>query len=365
MGKYEKKTNGRGFVRGLVIYTVVIMAAIAVGLAVLWDFLKAYEESRPQTALDQFVQQLAAGDFNGQSLDVMDEIDHKIQSEEECRELIQNQLSGEITYAKNVAACTEEKWVYVLRHGSKIVGNVSLIPRDKDRYGFSNWEISSGAADFSMLKGEKLSVTVPSNFSVSVNGVTLDRSYITEDQIQYPELKEFYDNYQLPYLVTYEAGPFLGDLKMEVTDSHGAAVSMDENTDLGQFLNNCTAEEQEKIQEFADIYIKLLVAYGGSTSQNGSANFNRLAQYMVRNGELANRFRSALPNYQFSQNRGNKVVSQTINRMVNIGENRYLCDVTYLVDTNGKQGVVRTTNNVKIILIAEKSRLLAEAMTSY
>lgn len=365
MGKYEKKRAKSYFGRGLAVYAAVFVLIAGLGLTVLWDFLKAYEQSRPQTALDEFVQQLTAEKSDGQAWKVIEGIDHKIQSEEVCEAFIKSQLDGKVTYTKNISACTEEKWVYVLRNGSKVVGNVTLVPQEKDRYGFSIWKVADDSVDFSALVGERLSVTVPSQFKVSVNGVLLDESYITKNQIQYPELKEFYDQYELPYLVTYEAGPFLGQLQMEVTDQKGTAVTIDETTELGQFLNNCTEQEQEKIQKFADTYIKLLVAFGGSNSQNGPANFNKLAQYMVKNGELANRFRSALPNYQFSQNKGDKVVSQTINRMVNIGNDRYLCDVTYLVDTNGKQGVVRTTNHVKIILVQDQSRLLAEAMTSY
>lgn len=364
----NKRKNGifsRPFLIGLIIYIVLFFLIAGVGLAVLWDFLGAYENSRPQTALDNYMEHLTVDHLFGLSQNYMPDFDQNLQNEAACREIIRNQLSDKFTYAKNVSKSTDGQWIYALRCGSKIVGEITLTHEEKSRYGFSDWKVSKETADFSWVKGEKQTITVPSEFSVSVNGILLDETYVTKDNVPYPEMKEFYKDYHLPHLTTYEVGPLLGEVDFEVKDRTGAAVVLGDSADLSEFLNNCTDEERNSLEQFLDTYIKLFVTYGGSNKNNVAANFNKLAQYMVKNGELANRFRSALSNYEYAQNKGNTVASMTINRMVNIGEDRYLCDVTYLVDTNGKNGVVRTTNNVKIIVVKQGGKLLAEAMTGY
>ena len=39
---------GRKFVRGCLVYALVVLMLGGVGLAVLWNFLRAYEDSRSQ-----------------------------------------------------------------------------------------------------------------------------------------------------------------------------------------------------------------------------------------------------------------------------------------------------------------------------
>ena len=53
------------------------------------------------------------------------------------------------------------------------------------------------------------------------------------------------------------------------------------------------------------------------------------------------------------------------NHMLRFGEDHYYCDVTYLVDTTGKKGVVQTTNHMRLILTEINGKLYVEAISSY
>ena len=51
---------GRKFVRGCLVYALVVLILGSVGLAVLWNFLRAYEDSRSQYAVSAFIEGLTA-----------------------------------------------------------------------------------------------------------------------------------------------------------------------------------------------------------------------------------------------------------------------------------------------------------------
>jgi hypothetical protein len=54
-----------------------------------------------------------------------------------------------------------------------------------------------------------------------------------------------------------------------------------------------------------------------------------------------------------------------IGHFVNIGNGRYLCDVTYTVNTRTFNGDVKTTANVKLVFLQTENGLKAEAMVSF
>ena len=48
-----------------------------------------------------------------------------------------------------------------------------------------------------------------------------------------------------------------------------------------------------------------------------------------------------------------------------IEEGRSICDITYEVDTTGKEGVVRTTTNAKLFIVETDDGLKLESMSIY
>ena len=90
-----------------------------------------------------------------------------------------------------------------------------------------------------------------------------------------------------------------------------------------------------------------------------------MIKYLVPNGELAKRLYTAIDGLQYAQSWGDTIKEITINRMVDLGENRYLCDVTYMVDNYSKSGLTTTENNLKLFIVDGDYGLRIEAMTRY
>ena len=74
---------------------------------------------------------------------------------------------------------------------------------------------------------------------------------------------------------------------------------------------------------------------------------------------------AALEGLQFAQSRGDQVADIDIHHLYALSEDRYLFDVTYYVDTTGREGVVRTTTNARMVIVRSGNKLLVESMISY
>lgn len=363
--KRTKKPRGLGFLCGMLIYAAVVLALVIYGLNFFWGYMAAYEASRPYIAVDAYMELVTDDYICDRSSELIGQIDHNIQSEEDCRQVIKNALSEGITCAKKTSECTDDKMVYVLRSGKQVIGSFVMEHQGETVHGFTPWAVVEDSFDLSYLITGTVSTTAPSHYPVYVNGNLLTEDYVTESGIEFEELEEFYGDYELPTMSTYLAGPCLGEIKLTVTDPNGNEVTIDEQTDMNIFVDNCTQEQITALDGFVNEYIKRYVTFTSSVNDARYENYASLVEYMVPESKLASRMFDAIEGLYYAQSYADEIVSITIHHRVDMGNGRYMCDVTYLVDTTGREGVVQTTNNVKIIIVETDDGLKAEAMTSY
>lgn len=367
MAKQQKKKRSFGwFLFGMLIYAVVFLVAVNFGLKAFWNYMEAYENSRPKIAINAYMENLTEEHICDFSQDLIAQVDHNIQTEEECRTFIMDAIT-DINYAKKSSECTETHQVFVLRTGKTVIGEFSITAQEPDAYGFTPWAFESESFDVSVLNlfGSDYQITVPFDHTVTVNGQVLDSSYITVDKIIYEEIEDYYDDYELPYRVTYAAQPIMGEMNVVITDPAGNEVTFDETTDWTQYFHNCSAEETQELDDFTAAYVDRYVAFTGSRKNTRNNNYKKLIEYVVADSDFATRLKDALDGLQFGQSQGDKVVSLVANHQVRLEEGRYLCDITYEVDTTGKKGVVRTTTNAKLIVIQTDDGLKVETMSIY
>lgn len=368
--KKNKKQRRSFFPLGMAIYAVLFLGLAAFGLHMFWGYMEAFEASRDYHAIDGYMAQLTKEHVVDACGDILDLVDTNIQSEEECRQSLLDAISGDITYARKASESTENKQVFVLRCGKQVIGQFSVVTTQEDKYGFAPWTFGEESFDLSYLMGtETVSVTVPEGYSVYVNGVELDESYIVnEERREFALLEDFYGAYDLPELVlqTYEAGPFLNAaLTMEAFDPQGNPFIMDESFDENCLIEMTDEAEIQRIDDFLEEFIDVYVVFAGCANDNRNANYNRVIKYVVPDSNLAQRMLDALDGMQFAQSMGDEVASIQVNHRVRLADGTYLYDVTYKVDTTGREGVVQTTTNVKMILVESDGNLLVESMIGY
>ncbi len=364
----KQKNGGLVFAICMVVYAIVFIAAAAIFLNWFWGFIEGYEFSRPKNTVRDYMAQLTDEHICASADELIAGIDHNIQSEEQCRAAVMKVLEQDVTYARKSSECTDTKQVYMLRCGAQVIGSFTITAGEADEYGFTPWTVTQESFDFSFLLGTSVSVTAPENYPVYINGVKLDSSYVTgEETIPYPVFKEFYKDYELPKFkkLTYEAGPFLGQFEFSVTDTGGQPFTLDENTNLDLFVNNCTTEEIQALDGFLDDFLYYYVQFTGCANDAAYSNYLNLANYIVLGSDFDSRLKSAMDGLQFAQSRGDKIAEVTKHNYIRITEDKYLVDLTYLVDTTGFAGVVQTSNNVKLVIVKTNFGLKTEAVITY
>ena len=364
--KQTERSRRHGFWLVMLIYGVVFLVIACIGLSIFWKYMEAYENSRPKAAINAYMESLTEEHICDLSQAYIDQVDHNIQSTDECRALIMEAID-DINYAKKPKESGDERQVFALRTGKTVIGEFSIVVQEPDRYGFTPWEVESESFDLSALNllGTGCQVIVPQDHTVTVNGTKLDDSYITGEMIPYEEIKEYYEDYDLPYRVTYSVAPILGQMDVVITDPAGKEVTFDERTDWTPYFHNCTQEETEALDGFVNAFVERYVAYSGATRFNRFTNYGRLAQYVVDDSDFEKRLYKAIDSLEFGQTRSSAIISVVTNHLVRLEEGRYLCDVTYELDVTGNKGVVRTSTNIRVIAVQTDDGLKAESMNIY
>ena len=363
--KKRKQRSRLAFVCFLLVWSLILMGVASYGMNILWDFLDAYEQSRPYHAVDAYMESLTADYVCGKSGDLLAQVDSSIQAEEESLAIIREALSEGFSYAKKSSECTDTKLVYVLRSGGKVIGQMVMEPQGEAVYGFTPWAVTGDSFDMSFLLTGTVSTIAPHDYPVYVNGCLLDSSHLTGEKLHYAPLEEFYEDYTPPYMVTYTAGPCLGDISAQVTDPAGNPLTIDDSTDTSVFINNCSPELTEELEVFLGEFIERYVAYSSSTSENMRSNFRKLDQYLMPDGELSDRLYSAMGGLKWGRDERASVKDVSSNYLVEMGEGCYMCDFTYTVDTKGTKGTVSVTTNMKLVVLRTEDGLKVESLSNY
>ena len=366
----KKNNRGMGFALFMALYAVAFLVATFFGLKWLWGCMTAYEASRPHIAIDSYMAKVDKQYIIDHSNEFMTTVDFAIQDEETCRDIVLEALEGEISYARKASQCTEDRQVFVVRCGKQVVGSFTIETTQEDEYGFKPWTFREESYDLSWLMGsETISVTAPEGYTVYVNGVKLDESYITDTAVNdYEAYGDFYEKYDLPRFVlnTYEAGPFLGlTCQPEVYDPTGKPFTYDDSFDPNSLLPQLDSATEQELEGFVEEFLEVYVIFAGCANDAREANYNKVMKYVVKDSNLAKRMYDALEGYQFAQSKGDKIAGITIHHQLPLEEGKYLVDVTYLVDTTGHEGVVQTTTNCRLVIVRSGDKLLVESKIIY
>jgi len=363
MGKREAKRKFPNFLTGMAIYGAVVLTLILIGLTLFWGFLTAFEASRPRNAVDGYLESLTAGHIREEALPaLLEQVDTRVQDEAACRERLTESLEGKLTAAKNVSRSTADIQVYILRQGSQVIGSFQMERTGKPSWGFTPWTVTGEEFDLSFLLGNKVSLTVPPGYTVYVDGKPLPGSCVTQEDIPYPELAEFVGDYDLPTLMRYEAGPFLGQARVTLTDDEGNAVTPDAGSEV--FLDNCSPEEREAVDQAARAFVQTYVDYVSCTGSDPATTLQWLRKLMVPDSALAKRMRDALAGLHWVSDRHATVSGMEVGLISRLGEDLYFCNVTYTVNTRDITGQVQVESRVKLLLRQTGGKLLAEAMAT-
>lgn len=355
---------GRKFVRGCLVYALVVLILGGAGLAVLWNFLRAYEDSRSQYAVSAFIDGLTEETVLQGAEKQLGEIDPNIQSRASAEQVVRTACAQGFQAVKDSAASTDTVLRYRIRSGKTTLGSFTLTAEDTGAFGLPKWTASTPEFDLSALYGPPVSVTVDSRAQVLLEGKALPERYITERNIPYGLFTELESAYDFPTQVTYTVEGYLGTVSFRVLDQNGRDVT-GENYETVFLEDNCDETEIPLLQQTLENFVKRYIAFSGSTKASARGNLGALRRLIASDSPLYARLASALDGLSFGQSVRDQLTDLQYNHLIKLDEGTYFCDVTYLVDTTGKKGVVQTTNHLKLLLVQEGGSLKIREMSSY
>lgn len=180
------------------IITNTLLVGIISFFLLFYDYMGAYEAAQPDVCAKEYAAALtdeAWTELFKSTLqdNLVFESEDKI-AEAYVRSLMN--LNGELTAKQDYSAIEVDTLHFHLLKGDIHVATLALKSADEGKYGFSTWSVDEIQVipENVMAKPAPMQIVVPSGSEVTVNGIPLDDTYITENNAKYPFASEFEAN---------------------------------------------------------------------------------------------------------------------------------------------------------------------------
>ena len=206
----------------------VVLVATVIGLWWLWGVLKDYEESQPKHVADAiFEKYYTSGDFSALAAKCAE--DNPFESADVISKYLNDNYKGaEMTCTSG--AMKDGLPTYIVKVGDYKVSSFTLKEKEKNSRG---WEMYEEGTFEVYYTTDALTIIVPTGYSVEVEGVALDESFVTEKAIPSAEAEYLPEGVTGITYVKYEIQGLLDDPDIRVTGADGRVAE-------------CTYEESDK-----------------------------------------------------------------------------------------------------------------------
>lgn len=351
MADRKREKSSRRFAGVMLVYALLVAALTLAAVRPFWNYLKAYEESGSNKAMDRYIQSFDEAHIRAVSADFLNGLDLGLQNEQQAFDAVADSFRGTLRYSLKGTDADLRHATYSIRNELRELGTVTIGKEADPPMGFSPWEVEAERFDFSWLLGSD-EITVPDSWTVSCNGTVLDESYRVGDAIPYELLKDFYrdSRFDLPYMVTYRVDRVLGKAPFSLTDAFGDPV--DPAAELTEYdkLANCTEEEREQLTALLDGFLQRYIDCLSNSSHNVRGNYEALKPYILAGSDIDQRVYDNMAGQQWAHSKGDTVEERADKLLMDLGNGYYMADISYTLDTVGGQGHVKSVNDARIVM---------------
>ena len=348
------------------------------GLGRVWEYAEAFEASRPNHTMDEYVARLSEELWDDEIAETVKAMPHEVQSDEEVAACVREMLSQGVSYIRKGGG-GEGRAVYALRCRGSEFGVVTIrevedyvSPFDLTKlpwrllpWSIRPWELESESFDFNGLYSS-VEVVVPRSYTVLLNGVKLAPAYIVEENIPFDVLKSYYERYDgLPTKQRYRFDNVIGSVEIQVLDEDGEAFAFDPARDDSQFIRPCSDAVLARLAEYTAAFVDRYLKYT-SGAIDPTSGYQRLAPYLLAGSDLDNRMRDAVDGLTWAHTETISVDSAQLNGALDLGEHYYICDISSIATTfeTGK-GEVESVSNMRVIVRERNDDVRAIALELY
>lgn len=360
----RKKSKWRGFFLFMVLYALLVVLATCVGMKYLWDFADKYEKARPSYKINDYVASLDEKHVKKISIPFVSSLDPSIQNEDTAYAEIWRQFVGGVRYRQLSSDDKGQSIEYQIFNGEHVLGTVTLV-KNGEGLAEKTWSVGEESYDFSFLKRSD-SFIVPNHWVVYCGERRLGVEYIVDPRVEYSFLHEFYDReFPMPYLAEYEIGNYIGDPQIRFFDADGEEHERFVLTDGRDQIQRVTGASRTSLVGFAENFVPLYVNCLSNVSKNAGTNYQRIRPYLVPNGDLDQRLKAAFEGQLFAQSNGTDISALEINDVYNLGNEYFIVDLSYTVDTYSAKGMSSSDTNLYLVVYRDEEELYALTVSYY
>ena len=363
MAKKKRRIGKILYVLFLCVWCLALCCGARYALGRVWEYAEAYEASRPNHTMDEYVAELSRSLWDEEIEETVKAMPHEVQSDEEVARHVREMLSRGVSYVRKGGG-GEGRAVYGLLCGGSEFGVVTIAeeddyvsPFDMERLPWSllpwsirPWKIESESFDFNGLYGS-VEIEIPRSFTVLLNGVPLGPEYIVEEDIPLDVLKNYYDRCGgLPTKLRYRFDNVIGGVEAQVLNEEGEVFLLDPEKDDSQFIKPCSPEKLARLADFTAGFVDRYLRYT-SGAIDPTSGYQKLAPYLLAGSDLDNRMRDAVDGLTWAHTEKINVDSARLNGALDLGEHYYICDITSAATTfeTGK-GEAESASNMRVIV---------------
>ena len=323
--KTKRKKKGSGavwtaiYVVILVLWILFLAACCMYVLKEVWNYASVYDQTQIDPVIAEYFDRLQTNMWSDGMDALVSTMPHPTKTDAEVKEMIQAKLrENTLSYSVKPGFARSDSVTYNLFCGSNIIGEVVLkqdttnnLVRDIDlpsavvgvlaKMGVAiqpelyPWKVAGESFDFDELGlYSSVRVTVPENFSVQVDGVTLGPEYIVETGIKYDNLTNLYYEYEgLPTKVTYKLEEGMGDSEVVVFDENGNVFQIDENAGDAQFMKQLDEGTTYGLTDFINNFANYFLQMRSNTIEPMYA-YQQLLPYIKTGTEMDNRLKQSM-----------------------------------------------------------------------
>ncbi len=243
-----KKT--KAFKIGLMIYLLLAAALCTAFLLYVWNTMIKYESMQPKEAMEKFITEITVEDMDFTQVEKPSEFEDENVFVQQMRE----KLNGADLYFRQREGSYDLKApVFDVYDGEDLLYTVTLGEVKEVRMMFilsaSEWKIESVVPNVTL--GEYgVNITVPDNYEVKINGITLDMKKHGGVKTPIKELEYSGEYTEVPQLVTYHIGGMVHEPVVEVMDWRQEAVDVSHMGAQIMIDRFPTEEMPEELQDY-------------------------------------------------------------------------------------------------------------------
>jgi hypothetical protein len=272
------------------VYTIVLVLLGASFLSYTDKCLLAYENAQPDRIVQSYIDDFKVDLIDGVLPEGMEfsSVAEPFESNEDCRVAYLERLKGvsEFTYVKDNDSYLTEEPIYDILGDGELVAKVTWTATNpRTIFGIltiMDWSLLSEVAWMDDVTSD-YNISVPEDYSVSVNGITLSQMYLTDYDADYEALDNVMDYVDIPKIARYNVCGLINEPEIVICDGRGDEVDFEldgENTvEIGYYHSDTVPDE------YADEALKMAKVWDNFLTNDLSGELHGLAtvrKYLVR-----------------------------------------------------------------------------------